>query len=141
MMRDMKDHHEHLFRWSSKDCACGQQLDLYKAACTWRGARFVEGDGPTQMGWLQYVVLVARNSQDERIRNARDVARVSVQPLPPLVEEGEQDVAHANDEYGTVITKAGLLVMFNEGGFNSTCIDVRELVTWLRANRPELLGP
>ena len=28
---------------------------------------------------------------------------------------------------------------FNEGGYNSVSIDLRELIAWLRANRPELL--
>jgi hypothetical protein len=49
------------------------------------------------------------------------------------------EVPHSNDESGTYLTPSGKLILLNEGGCNSTTIDVRELVAWLRANRPELL--
>lgn len=48
-------------------------------------------------------------------------------------------VDHAHDEAGSFLTVAGLLVQLNEGGHNGTTIDIRELVSWLRTNRPDLL--
>jgi hypothetical protein len=29
---------------------------------------------------------------------------------------------------------------YNEGGFNGTSVDLLELLAWLRANRPDLIG-
>lgn len=32
------------------------------------------------------------------------------------------------------------VIATNEGGYNSTAVDLLDLLTWLRANRPDLLG-
>jgi hypothetical protein len=68
------------------------------------------------------------------------------QPEPPNGEYcnhpqpcGCAVIAHAHDESGTYVNQEGVLQQLNEGGFNGTAIDIRELVTWLRAHRPDLL--
>ena len=33
-----------------------------------------------------------------------------------------------------------VLVAINEGGYNSTAVDLVDVIAWVRANRPELLG-
>ena len=34
---------------------------------------------------------------------------------------------------------APAVLAFNEGGYNCVAINLRELISWLRANRPEIL--
>ena len=34
-----------------------------------------------------------------------------------------------------------VIMALNQGGFDSTSVDVVDLIAWLRANRPELLTP
>jgi hypothetical protein len=63
-------------------------------------------------------------SDVEMLRKRGDVAEIVDQP----------------DNDGTFVTRAGRLVMFNEGGCASTVIDVRDLVAWLREHRPDLLA-
>lgn len=48
-------------------------------------------------------------------------------------------VQHKNDQDGTYVSSSGVLTMLNEGGHNFVDIDIRELVTWLRLWRPDLL--
>ena len=132
--------HDHRFRWSTKDCACGMKLADFDGGPHFV-AHFVPGDGPTEMAWFQYTysnqqrTLVAREEAEKQ----RD-ERMRAEPPPPLFEEGEERVEHADDESGTVVTRGGKLVMFNEGGCNDTSIDVRVLIAWLREHRPELLS-
>ena len=46
---------------------------------------------------------------------------------------------HSHDEAGSFVTPQGVLMQLNEAGWNSTQIDLRELIAWLRAHRPDLL--
>ena len=32
------------------------------------------------------------------------------------------------------------IIVCNEGGYNSTCISVCDVIEWVRANRPDLIG-
>lgn len=49
--------------------------------------------------------------------------------LPEDVDDGES----------AWLTPEGIVVSYNQGGHDMTNLDVKALVAWLRAHRPELL--
>jgi hypothetical protein len=64
--------------------------------------------------------------------------------VPNHFEEDPHDAARTEsspqDTEGTFVTPGGQLVVVCEGGWGATRVDVRELVAWLRAHRPDLLA-
>lgn len=57
-------------------------------------------------------------------------------------EHGEGYDVELRDQFTSTRGEPRLCVLArNEGGYNSTAVDLLDLIQWLRENKPELLNP